>query len=68
MVQDNWKHIAITVEATTVGLSVTYPDGSLVQLTMPRPADLDEHSSAKAEAMIARLARRLLVVAAEDMA
>jgi hypothetical protein len=68
MAQDNSKRMAVTVEATTVGLIIAYPDGSLVQLTMPRPVDLDEHSSPKAEAMVARLARRLLLVAAEDLA
>jgi hypothetical protein len=45
MAQDNSKRMAVTVEATTVGLIIAYPD-----------------------AMVARLARRLLLVAAEDLA
>lgn len=62
------KNLVITIEAATIGASVTYPDGSLVQLTMPKPPDLNEHAAAQAEAIIVRLVRRLLVVAAKDLA
>ena len=59
------------LDGLSMNLSIdlkTHPDGSVVQLTMPKPADLDGQSGAKAAAMVARLARRLLVVATEDLA
>lgn len=68
MAEDNSKRMSITLATATIGLSVTYPDGSLVQLTMPKPSGLDDQTSAQTKATVSRLARRLLIVLAEDLA
>lgn len=37
MAEDNSKRMSITLATTAIGLSVSYPDGSPVQITMPKP-------------------------------
>jgi hypothetical protein len=58
---------AITIAQTTVALSLSYPDGSQVVLTMPKPSGIESHSSDHVEALVRRMAGRLLTVASEDL-
>lgn len=64
---DEREGITITLGATTVCLSLVYPDQSRVQLTMPRPPGMDAQTGEQAELLVRRMARRLLMVAAEDL-
>ena len=64
---DEREGMTITFVADIACLSLVYPDASRVQLTMPRPAGVDAQTSAQAELLVRRMARRLLMVAAEDL-
>ena len=57
----------IKIGEAEVSLSVTYPDGSRVQLAMPKPIALNGLGADQAHDLVIRLARRLLGVAAEDL-
>jgi hypothetical protein len=59
--------LTIVVGAASIGLSLIYPDGSRVQLTMPRPIGVDTQTSEQVELVVRRMSRRLLGVAIEDL-
>ena len=61
------ERLTVTVAATTIILSLAYPDGSQVQLTMPKPAGLEDQTSEQAEQLARRMAGRLLGVAIDDL-
>ena len=67
MADDKLERVAIAVAEATVSLTLDYPDGSRVQLTMPKPAGLKGQSGEQADQLVRRLARRLLGAAAEDL-
>ena len=67
MTDDRYEGVAIAVAETTASLNLVYPDGSHVQLTMPKPTGLEGQSSEQVEQLVRRMARRLLMVAAEDL-
>jgi hypothetical protein len=67
MADDKLERVTITVADATVGLTLDYPDGSRVRLTMPKPAGLEGQTSEQVDPLVRRLARRLLGVAAEDL-
>ena len=67
MADDKLERVVVTVAEATVSLTLDYPDGSRVELTMPKPAALEGQTSEQADLLVRRLARRLLGVAAEDL-
>jgi hypothetical protein len=67
MADEKLERVAIAVAEATVSLTLDYPDGSRVELTMPKPATLEGQTSEQADPLVRRLARRLLGVAAEDL-
>jgi len=67
MTDENLDGLTITVADHAVGLSRAYPDGSRVQLTMPKPAGIDEQAREQTDALVRRMAIRLLAVALEDL-
>ncbi len=67
MADDKLKRVGIAVAEATVSLTLDYPDGSRVQLTMPKPAGIEVQTGEQADLLVRRLARRLLGVAAEDL-
>jgi hypothetical protein len=67
MTDDAIEGLTITVAEGTLGLSLVYPDGSRVQLTMPKPSGIDGQSREQAEAVVRRMGSRLLAVAREDL-
>jgi hypothetical protein len=50
MTGENLEGLTITMADHAVGLSRTYPDGSRVELTMPKPAGIDEQTREQADA------------------
>jgi hypothetical protein len=61
------ERLTVTVAETTIILSLAYPDGSHVQLTMPKPVGVEDQTSEQAEQLARRMAGRLLGVAVEDL-
>ena len=64
---EDLERLTITVAEHAVGLRYAYPDGSRVELTMPKPSGIDGQTREQAEALVRRLAGRLLTVALEDL-
>lgn len=67
MTDESLEGLAITFAEATASLNLAYPDGSVVRLTMPKPAGLEGQTREQSELLVRRLARRLLLVAAEDL-
>jgi hypothetical protein len=67
MTDEHSDGVTIIVAASTIGLTITYPDGSRIQLAMPKPAGLEIQTSEQVETLARRMARRLLGVAMEDL-
>ena len=67
MADDKLERVVVTVAEATVSLTLDYPDGSRVELTMQKPAALEGQTSEQVDPLVRRLARRLLGVAAEDL-
>lgn len=59
--------LTIVVEAAAISLDLVYPDGSRVQLTMPKPTGVEVQTDEQIELLARRLGCRLLGVAAEDL-
>lgn len=58
--------LAITIAATAIELSRTYPDGSRVQITLPKPKGFEAQAQDQIELAARQMARRLLAIASED--
>ena len=67
MTDDKIDGLTITVAGAAIGLTLAYPDGSRVQLTMPKPVGVDVQTVEQVELLARRMARRLLGVAMEDL-
>lgn len=67
MTDENLEGLKISVSDHAVSLRRVYPDGSVVQLTMPKPTGIDGQTREQAEALVQRMASRLLAVALEDL-
>ncbi len=67
MMDEKLEGLTITVAQSTVGLNLAYPDGSLIQLTMPKPAGIGGLTSEQAASLVRRMGSRLLGVALEDL-
>ena len=67
MAEDKVKGLTVTMAPSTIGLTLAYPDGSEVQLTMPKPSGVEAQASEQVELLARRMARRLLGVALEDL-
>ena len=67
MTDETHDGLTITVAERSVSLTLAYPDGSRVQLTMPKPAGIDGQTTEQVEALVRRMASRLLGVALEDL-
>lgn len=68
MADDKNEGVTVTVTADAISLTLTYPDGSQVQLTMPKPAGVEGQTREQVELQARRMGRRLLDVALEDLA
>ena len=68
MSEDTTDRLVVIVAATTISATKAYPDGSRIQLTMPKPPGVDGQTADQIEQLARRLARRLLGVVLEDIA
>jgi hypothetical protein len=64
---DNQQGRAITIADSAVSMCLAYPDGSRIELSMPKPAGIDGLTRDQAETMVRRMVARLLGVALEDL-
>lgn len=67
MADDKFEGATVTVSADAISLTLAYPDGSQVQLTMPKPAGVEGQTREQLQIQARRMARRLLEVALEDL-
>lgn len=64
---DHHEGQTITIADDAVAMRLAYPDGSRVELSMPKPAGLDGLTRDQAESLVRRMVARLLGVALEDL-
>ena len=67
MTDDTPNGLTVTVSGTVIDLTLVYPDGSQLQLTMPKPPAIEAQTREQIEILARRMARRLLGVALEDL-
>ena len=67
MTDDIPNGLTVTVSGTVIDLTLAYPDGSQLQLIMPKPSGIEAQSDEQIETLVRRMARRLLGVALEDL-
>jgi len=67
MTDDTPNGLTVTVSETVIDLTLVYPDGSQLQLTMPKPQGIEAQTREQIETLAQRMARRLLGVALEDL-
>ena len=67
MTDDIPNGLTVTVSGTVIDLTLVYPDGSQLQLTMPKPQGIEAQTREQIETLAQRMARRLLGVALEDL-
>ena len=67
MTDDTPHGPTVKIARTTIRLTLAYPDGSQLQLTMPKSPGIEAQSDEQIETLVRRMARRLLGVALEDL-
>jgi len=67
MTDDTPNGLTVTVSGTVIDLTLVYPEGRQLQLTMPKPAGMEAQTREQIEILARRMARRLLGVALEDL-
>lgn len=67
MMDDNHLGQSVRIGDEAIHVSLTYADGSRIQMSMPKPPGLDALAPDQAELMARRMGGRLLAAAQEDL-